>query len=301
MSDYQKYLDPTVLDQLDGLELKARRVVEGFISGMHESPYRGVSVEFAQHREYVPGDDLRHLDWNVYARSDRLYIKEYEQETNLRVTPIVDLSESMEYTSHEITKIDYARYVAASLAYLVIEQQDGIGLTTFNRELTNFLEPSNSTAHFHSILKLLSNFEPHEKTDMGRVLNHAASRMNQRGLIILISDLFDDADNIAEGLSNFRHREHDVIVLQILDPAEVEFPFDEMTRFKGMEIPDELLADPKALRQAYLDEINQHNEKIKKTCLDNQMDYRLIRTDESLDVALSTYLARRMGILRRAS
>ncbi len=301
MSDYQKYLDPTVLDQLSGLELKARRVVEGFVSGMHESPYRGVSVEFAQHREYVPGDDLRHLDWNVYARSDRLYVKEYEQETNLRVMPIVDLSESMNYTSHDVTKIDYARYVAASLSYLVIQQQDGIGLATFDQNLTNFMEPSNSTPHFHSILKVLSDLAPREKTDMGRVLNHAASRINKRGLIVLISDLFDDADAIAQGLSNFRHRDHDVIVLQILDPAEVEFPFDEMTRFKGMEIPDELLADPKALREAYLEEINQHNEKIKKTCLDNEMDYRLIQTDESLSVALSTYLARRMGILRRAS
>ncbi len=298
MSDYQKYLDPAVVDQLSGLELKARRVVEGFISGMHESPYRGVSVEFAQHREYVPGDDLRHLDWNVFARSDRLYIKEYEQETNLRVTPIVDLSRSMDYTSHDVTKIDYARYVAASLSYLVTEQQDGVGLATFDRELTNFLQPSNSTAHFHSILRILSDLEPREKTDVGQVLNHAASRMNKRGLIVLISDLFDDADAIARGLSNFRHREHDVIVLQILDPAEVDFPFEDMTRFRGMEVSDELLADPKALREAYLEEIEAHNEGIKRTCLDNEMDYRLIRTDESLAVALSTYLARRMGILR---
>ncbi len=300
MSEYQKYLDPAVLKKLSGLELKARRVVEGFVSGMHESPYRGVSVEFAQHREYVPGDDLRHLDWKVFARSDRLFVKEYEQETNLRVIPIVDLSSSMEYASGEVSKLEYTRYLAASLAYLVIQQQDGIGLATFDRDLTSYVDPSNSESHFHDILKRLTQFEPEEKTDLGRVLNHAASRIGQRGLIILISDLFDDPDRIAEGLSHFRHREHDVIVFQVLDPAEIEFPFDQMTQFEGVELDQDLLADPKALREAYLEEIQQHNEQIKRVCLDNEMDYKLLRTDEPLNVALSTYLAKRLGILRRA-
>ncbi len=300
MSEYQKYLDPAVLKKLSGLELKARRVVEGFISGMHESPYRGVSVEFAQHREYVPGDDLRHLDWKVFARSDRLYVKEYEQETNLRVIPIVDLSRSMDYASGEVSKMEYARYLAASLAYLVIQQQDGIGLATFDQDLTDYVEPSNSESHFHNVLKRLVGHEPQKKTDLGRILNHAASRIGQRGLIIVISDLLDETSRITDGLSHLRTREHDVIVFQVLDPAEVDFPFDRMTEFRGMEADQELLADPKALREAYLDEMETHNEEIKRACLDNGMDYQLLRTDEPLNVALSTFLAKRLGIQRRA-
>ncbi len=299
MSDPQKYLDPKVLNQVGGLELKARRIVEGFISGMHESPYKGVSVEFAQHREYVPGDDLRHLDWKVFARTDRLYIKEYEQETNLRVNLIVDLSKSMDYASEDrVSKLEYTRYVAASLAYLVIQQQDGVGLITFDEGIQDFISPSNSSAHFQTIVKMLSDLSPSEKTDMDQILNEAAQRISHRGLVIIISDLFDDTDAIEGGLSHFRHREHDVIVMQILDPYEVEFPMKEMTRFKGMELPDELLADPKALREAYLEEIEEHNTQIESACLANSMDYKMIRTDEKLDVALSTYLAKRMGMLR---
>lgn len=290
-------MDPVVLNRLSGLELKARKIVEGFVSGMHESPYKGVSVEFAQHREYVPGDDPRHLDWKVFARSDRLYVKEYEQETNLRSTIVVDFSSSMEYGSGYVSKIDYARYVAASLAYFIIHQRDSVKLITFHEDIAHELPASNSTAHLRSIIRILEDTPLVERTNLEQVLTKVSDRLQHRGLTILISDLLDDFDDLMKGLQRIHHQGHDLLILQILDHHEKEFPLSEMTQFLGLESDEELILDPKALREAYLEEINDHLKKIRDQCRANKIDHQLITTNENLSTALSTYLAKREGRL----
>lgn len=297
MSNLQKYLDPAVLNRLSRLELQARCIVEGFVSGMHESPYKGVSVEFAQHREYVPGDDPRHLDWKVFARSDRLYIKEYEQETNLRSTILTDFSNSMSYGSGNLSKLDYARFVAASLAYFIIQQRDSVKLMTFHDEVARELPESNSPHYIESVARVLQETSTTKRTNLGQVLNQVAGRLHHRGLVVLISDLLDDKEKIHDGIQRLRHDGHDVIILQILDPHEKEFPLKQMTRVRDLESTDELLVDPKALRQAYLKELHDHIDHIRNHCLANQVDYELITTDQRLDIALSTYLASREGRL----
>ena len=298
MENYQKYLDPKVLNKISGLDLKARLIVEGFVSGLHRSPYHGFSVEFAQHREYTPGDDLRHLDWKVYGRSDRLYLKEYEQETNLRAYILLDTSESMKYASAEVSKLEYACYVAASLTHLIIEQQDAVGFARFDSEVRKFIPSSSSLAHKKAILQEMTQLTSERKTKMGAILHTLAERIRHRGLVILISDLFDEPREIFSGLQHFRHKGHDVIVFHILDEWEVTFPFERMTLFKGLEELPEVLTDPRALRKEYLEEVNGFVTGLRRTCLQERIDYVQITTDQFLDVALSSYLARRLGTKR---
>jgi len=294
--DYSKYLDPQVLNKVGNLEVKARLIVEGFISGLHESPYKGSSVEFAEHREYVPGDDLRYLDWKVYGKSDRFYIKEFEEETNLKAYVVVDTSNSMRYGSGEVTKLEYSKYVWASLLYLVQRQRDAGALITFGEGIRTFLPPSSSQAHFRNCLSELSTEEPEGDTDLGAIFNEIAERLRSRSLVIILSDLFDaNEDGILKGLHRMGHRGHDVIIFQVLDSAELEFPFQRMTRFEGLEIDEKLLADPRALREAYLNELGEFQTRIKSACLGGRMDYTVLDTTRPLDVALSTYLAQRTG------
>ncbi len=298
MENYQKYLDPKVLNKISNLDLKARLIVEGFVSGLHRSPYHGFSVEFAQHREYTPGDDLRHLDWKVYGRSDRLYLKEYEQETNLRAYLLLDTSESMKYASGEVSKLEYACYVAASLTHLIIEQQDAVGFARFDSEVRKFIPSSSSLAHKKTILQEMTLLTSERKTRLGGILHTLAERIRHRGLVILISDLFDEPKEIFSGLQHFRHKGHDVIVFHILDEYEVTFPFERMTLFKGLEDLPEVLTDPRALRKEYLEEVNSFVTGLRRTCLQERIDYVQISTDQFLDVALSSYLARRLGTKR---
>lgn len=291
-----KFLDPKVLNKITRLDLKARHIVEGFMGGMHKSPYHGFSVEFAEHREYAPGDDLKHLDWKVFGRSDRLFIKEYEMETNLRSHILLDTSESMDYGGKETTKLELASHIAASMAYLILKQQDSVGMVCFDKEVKSFIPASSSMGHLRPILGTLAQSEGKNKTDLGAVLNTLAERIQRRGLIILISDLFDKPEVLLKSLQHFSHKRHDVIVFHVLDEYELTFPFERMTLFEGLEEYPKQLVDPRSLRKAYLAEVNQFCEDIRKGCVKQMIDYVRISTDQDLDVQLTKYLASRLSI-----
>ncbi len=299
MDDSQKYLDPKTLNKIAGLELKARLIVEGFVAGQHRSPYKGSSVEFREHREYVPGDDVRFLDWKVYGKSDRFYIKEYEEETNLKAYIVVDTSKSMAFASDGMSKLEYAKCVAASLTHLIGQQQDAAALVLWDNELKKFLPPKNNPVHLRDIYRSLDEIEPAGTTDVVRLFHDVAERVRQRSMIIFISDLFDDDQRgLMKGLMHLRHKGHDVVVFQTLDHAEITFPFDGMTRFEGLEVESHLLADPRALREAYLEEFQSFTTEIESGCAASGMDYVLLDTSKPLDVALAGYLAARSGSRR---
>jgi uncharacterized protein (DUF58 family) len=295
VADTPNYLDPKTLNKVASLELKARKVVEGTLSGLHRSPYRGFSIEFAEHREYVPGDELRHLDWKVYGRSDRFYIKQYEEETNLRAMLCVDLSKSMDYLGDDagMSKRDYASTVAASLAHLLLGQRDAVGMVLFDREVAQQLPWSSNQSHLHHIVELLEKAETRPATDIGATLHQLADQLPRRGLILLFSDLFDDPDRTLAGLRHLRHRDHEVILCHVMDRHEIEFPFRSLTRFEGLEASEPLMADPNALREAYLEEVEQFRTTVREGCLANGVDYIEMVTDQALDVALTAYLATR--------
>jgi uncharacterized protein (DUF58 family) len=298
-SDPRKYLDPRVLSKLGRLEIKARLIVEGFITGLHRSPYRGFSIEFAEHREYVPGDDIRHVDWKVFGRSDRYYIKQYEEETNLKAYILVDASESMAYPavpgkdSGAISKYEYATYIAASLAYLLLRQQDAVGLALFDDRVRSLVPPSSNPSHLTTLLGPLDNPGLQQETNVGSILHEFADRVKKKSLIIVISDLLDDVPRLTRGLKHLRYRKHDVMVLHVLARDELQFPFQRMTLFEGMEGFADQLANPSALRDAYLAELNGYLAEVRKICRDDRIDYALLDTEEKLDVPLSAFLAMR--------
>lgn len=299
MENFRKYLDPQTLAKLQGLELRARTIVEGYVAGAHRSPFHGFSVEFAEHREYVPGDDLRYVDWKAYGKTDRIYLKQYEEETNLICYLLLDVSESMSYKSDDaaMSKLDYARTIAASLAYLVLNQQDGVGLTTFDADVRTLIRPSAHPTHLSAMLHAM-NVEPTKaKTTLGPIFHDLAERLKKRGIVIVLSDLFDDVASLIAGLKHLRHRRHEVILFHIIDPAEEDFPFRTLTMFKGLENLPELLVDPQALRKAYVEEFQHFVREVKNGCHARQIDYVPLRTDRPLDLALSTYLAARRSRL----
>ncbi len=291
----RKYLDPKTLVKIARLDLVARLVVEGFITGLHQSPYHGFSVEFAEHREYVPGDDLRHLDWKVYGRSDRYYIKQYEEETNLHATILLDTSESMRYKSDDApcSKFEYGCFVTASLAHMILGQQDSISLGLFDDEVTKFIPPSSHPSHLKNILHQLNDTKPREKTDLGSVFEAMAERVRKKGLVIIVSDLFGDVEATIRGLRHFRHRRHELILFHVLDKAELEFPFNTMTRFEGLEGMDKVTLNPRSLRRAYLDEFEAFVKDIRRACRKSRIDYVQLHSSMPLDVALTSYLATR--------
>jgi uncharacterized protein (DUF58 family) len=291
-----RLLDPETLNRIAGLEVTARHIVEGFMSGMHDSPYKGSSVEFAEHREYVPGDDIRRLDWKVYAKSDRFYIKEYEEETNLKAYIVLDTSKSMEFTSDGKSKLEYGKVLAAALAYLIWRQGDQVALVLFDQKVRTFLPPQNNQAHLRTIFKALVDADSREKTDVGVIFHEIAERLRHRSLVVIISDLLDDADRIVGGLNHMAHRGHDVVVFQTLDPAELTFPYDKMTRFEGLEIDEKLLANPKALQEAYLAELATFQHRIRSACLGGRMDYLVLDTSRPLGVPLASYLSARSRV-----
>jgi uncharacterized protein (DUF58 family) len=295
MENFQNYLDPRVLNKVARLELRARLIVEGFIAGLHKSPYRGVSVEFAAHREYTPGDDLRHLDWKIFGRSDRLYIKEYEQETNLYCHIMLDTSESMDYASGEISKFEYGRSLAAALAYLVVQQQDAVGLELFDRQIHKTVPPSSNSAHLNAIFKELSEVKPTRKTDVKAISMDMTERVRKRGLVIIISDLFDDPNAILKGLQRLRFKGQEIILFHLLDEAEMSFPFDWMTRFIGLEEYPDVITDPRHLRREYINIVQNFITVLRRGCLKERIDYVQITTDQMMDVALSAYLATRLA------
>jgi uncharacterized protein (DUF58 family) len=297
MPDSQQYLDPVTLAKLQGLELRARHIVEGYVSGVHRSPYHGFSIEFAEHREYVPGDDLRFVDWKVFGKTDKFYLKQYEEETNLVCYLLVDSSESMLYKSDtaSMSKLDYAQTVAASLAYLILQQQDSVGLATFDNEIRSLVRASSNPSHLKQMLHVMEHTTAERKTRTGPILHDLAERLKKRGVVIVLSDLFDDIPSLMAGLKHFRHRRHEVILFHVLDPAELDFPFRNITMFKGLEQLPDVLADPRALRKAYLEEFGKFLQAVRNGCRNQNIDYMQLRTDQSLEVALSSYLASRMN------
>jgi uncharacterized protein (DUF58 family) len=295
--NYRKYLDPEVLNSIAGLELKARLIVEGFVSGLHRSPFRGFSVEFAEHREYVPGDDIRHIDWKVYGKSDRFYIKQYEEETNLRCWLFVDVSESMDYGSGGMTKVDYARHAAAALAYLVTQQQDAVGLCLFADEVRAYLPPASSAGHLRALIRELDQARTGGRTAVGDVMRRAAEQLGRRGIVMVLSDLLDKPDSILQAVRRLRHRNHEVVLFHLLDHAERTFPFERMTLFEGLESGPQVLVDPAALRTQYLKELEAFTRTLKRGCLTDRVDFVSLDTKTPLDVALSSYLASR-GVRR---
>lgn len=299
MADERQYLDPKILAKLERLDLKARLIVEGFISGLHKSPFHGFSVEFAQHREYTPGDDLRRIDWKVYARSDRHYIKEYEEETNLVCYVLLDISESMRYASGEVSKLEYGSYIAASLVYLMLNQRDSVGLALFDTKVRRFICDSSNPGHRRELIDALEDIKPEGRTDLGEVLQYMAGQVRRRGMLIIISDLLTDPDRLLTGLKHVRHRRHEVIVFHVLDQDELTFPFQQLTLFKGMEGYPQLFAEPRALRDQYLRELEAFCTRVRDECIANRIDYTRLSTADPLDVALSSYLATRMATTRR--
>jgi uncharacterized protein (DUF58 family) len=287
------YLDPATLAQVQGLDVRARLLVEGYLSGMHKSPYHGFSVEFTQHREYVPGDDIKHLDWKVYGRTGRYYLKQYEEETNLVAWLLVDRSESMGYRSGAVSKYEYACMAAAALAYLILRQRDSVGLVTFDDQIRSFLAPSSQPGQLQQLTSVMTEGPAREKTRLAAIFHDLAERLPRRALIVVLSDLFDDVPDLLTGLKHLRHKRHEVLLLQILDAAEVDFPFQRPTLFRGLEKSSELLTDPRSLRQAYLDQLNRFLHDVEHGCREQNIDYFPLRTDTNLGVALSSYLARR--------
>jgi uncharacterized protein (DUF58 family) len=291
----RRYLDPLTLAKVRSLELEARHIVEGYLSGMHKSPYHGFSVEFAQHREYVPGDDLRHLDWKVYGRTGRYFLKQYEEETNLILWLLLDVSESMRYGSGAVTKYDYACTAAVALAYLILHQQDSVGFATFDDQVRQFLRPSSQPSYLKEIAHRMNLGTGREKTRLAPIFHDLAERINRRAILVILSDLFDDVDDLLAGLKHLRHKRHEVVVLHVLDPAEVEFPFQQPTLFRGLEQYPDLLTDPRTLRQGYLDEVRKFTTGLERGCRGQNIDFVPLRTDENLGVALSSYLGQRLA------
>jgi len=313
MADARKYLDPRTLQKISRLELRARLVVEGFITGLHRSPYHGFAVEFAQHRPYVPGDEIKHIDWKVWSKTDRLYVKEYEEETNLASTIILDASKSMRYGEEAglsgrgdggtsgrpgWSKFDYAATLAASLAYLLQRQQDAAGLITFDRSVRLALPASASPAHFKLLMHELERTEPDAATDVAEVFRGLAEQLRRRGLVVLISDLFIDLETLTEALRHFRHRRHEVVVFQVMHEHELTFPFQDNTMFRGLELDRQLLTEPRALRKAYLEAKDRFIEQVRRRCAAAGIDYTLCSTADPLDAALASYLAARQKTMR---
>ena len=291
-----RYLDPAGLARVGSMELVAKQVVEGFLTGRHRSPYHGFSVEYLDHRAYTPGDDLRNLDWKIVARNDKYQVKLFEDETNLRAYILLDCSQSMSFKSGNIDKLSYGSYLAAALTYLLIRQNDAVGMLLFDTEVRQIIPPRAHPSQFRRILDALNKTRPGGETNVGAVLHEAAERTKRRGLIIVISDLIDKEAEIAEGLQHFRHNNHEVLVFHVMDDAELEFPYDRLTRFKDMEGAGRVVANPKSLRRRYLERIREFTERIKTDCFERKISYTLANTKDPYDRFLAAYLDKRSRI-----
>ena len=292
-TDKRKYLQPETVALLSSMAMRARLVVEGYIIGQHQSPYHGFSVEFAEHRAYGSGDEIRHIDWKLFGKTDRLYIKRYEEETNMRTQIILDTSRSMLYKSGKVSKLTYANSLAASLSYLMINQQDAVGITQFSKKIDNTIPPKSKPSHLGIILAQLDDERTGMDTKVGLVLHELAERIKKRGLVILISDLLDDQNNIMNGLKHFRHQKQEVIVFHILDRKELEFDFSTRTNFIDMESGEEIVTEPWHIQSDYKKLIANLQSNYKKECREHLIDYVPIFTNQSLDISITEYLNKR--------
>jgi uncharacterized protein (DUF58 family) len=284
------FLSPIDVQKISNLQVVARLVVEGFCSGLHRSPHKGFSVEFRQHRQYVQGDEIRRLDWRVYGKTDRFFIREYEEETNLRATILLDASGSMAY-GREITKHHYATRVACSLAYLMLQQQDSVGLVTFDDQVRKYLPPRARVGQLRAIMDELSRSEPGGETGMGRVFHELVPKIHRRGLLIIISDCFGDVAELLSALAHFRHARHEIIIFQIWDRDELEFPFRHWTRFESLEVPEShRTLDPVSLRRAYLENLEKYRAELRRGCHRHRIDLVELTTDRPYAASLAAYL-----------
>ena len=289
--------DPTELRKYGGLTLLARNVVEGFLTGVHRSPYKGFSIEFAEHRQYTPGDEIRHIDWRAYGKTDRYYVKEYEEETNLKAYLLVDASASMGYKGKGKgpTKFQYAQYVAASMAFMMLHQMDAVGLISYDTKVRSLIPPKANPKHLLQLIRSLEATEPGGETAMAPIWHELAGHhLKRRGLVIILSDFFDQIDDLIRALQHLRHRHHEVVLFQVLAPEELEFPFSRMTQFRNLErLDDRLLVDARRLREEYLKNFAAFREQLRQRVGRMHIDYHLLRTDEPVDRALGIYLSRR--------
>jgi len=287
------FLKPEVVAKLKGIDLKARLVVEGFLAGLHRSPYKGFSVEFTEHRQYMPGDELKRIDWKVYAKTDRFFIREYEEETNLRAYLVLDASGSMSYTTGKVTKLEYASYLAASLAYLLLHQKDSAGLVTFSDRIDRYVPPRSTPAHLNTLLGQLARLKPGGDTNIAATFHQLAERVKRRGLIIIMSDLWDEQTAVLTALRHFRHRKHEVLVFHILDPNERAMGFRTPMVLKDLETGQEVTVDPRVIRDDYQRGFDAYFKEFERGCREALIDYHRITTDTPFDRALFSYLERR--------
>ena len=288
-----RFLDPAVIARIGSMELKARTVVEGFLAGLHRSPFKGFSVEFAEYRQYVPGDDLSTIDWKVYARSDRYYVKKFDEETNVECHVLLDVSGSMGYGSASVTKVAYGSFLAASLAYLIHRQRDAVGFMAFDDDIVTHLAASARPGHLRSVLLALDQVSLGRRSNVAKPLHQLADALTKRGIVVLLSDLLDEPDRIIQGLKHLRFRGADVVVFHLLDDDELSFPFERLTRFRDLETTDEVMAAPLEVRNHYLREIGSLVSRYKRELRLVGIDYQLVKTSKPLDFALMRYLSTR--------
>ncbi|GMV53912.1 MAG: DUF58 domain-containing protein [Chlorobi bacterium] len=294
METVSQYLNPDVVAKLGSMELRARLVVEGFITGLHRSPFHGFSAEFSEHRQYRPGDELKHIDWKIYGRSDRFYVKQYEDETNLRCMIALDCSASMGYAAPgNLSKFTYGSYLAAALSYLILQQRDAAGLTLYTNTVEQYLPSRSKKSYISELIRALEAATPHNTTGTAAALNSLAERLTRRGLVVLISDLFDEKEEIFKALRHFRHNKNEVLVMHVLDPREVDFDFQSSAVFKDMETGQELPTHPLQLRNSYQKAVQDFCADIKKGCRALNVDYIRITTNKPFDVALREYIVKR--------
>ncbi len=296
MPDSKRFLHPEAIQRIARLDLRARQIVEGFLGGMHRSPFFGQSVEFRQHRQYTWGDDLRDVDWKVWAKQDRFYVKQYEEDTNLRATLLVDVSHSMRYGSGAMNKYEYACTVAACLAYLVLKQQDAVGCVSFDDSIRKTVPQRTKRNHLDSILRALDVSGPKNKTDLYQVLRTVAESYPRRGMMVLISDLLVDRPGLFKGLKLLAGRNHDLLIFHVMDDDELDFPFSGPTRFEGLEDTLRLACNPRALREGYLKALGEYLEEVRRGSTAHRADYALIRTSQPLDAVLTSYLNHRLAM-----
>jgi len=292
----REFLTPEIISKIDSLYFRARRVVEGFIVGNHKSPYHGFSAEFSEHRAYGQGDEIRHIDWKLFGKTDRFYVKQFEEETNLRAHLLLDQSSSMNYGSGALTKLEFAQTLFASFCYLMLKQQDAVGLTLFDTEIQKFIPPRSKSSHLNILLKTLSNMNSGGETSIAPILHKIADRIHKRGLIILISDLFDDPQKTFNGLKHFKYNGHEVVVFHILDPKEMELDFKERTRFIDKETGQKITTDPWHIKNDYKEEMQKFCNYYKSNCRKNKMDYIQIFTNQNLDEVVANYLIKRNSL-----
>lgn len=293
VSLFKKYLDPAVLSNINNLELRARLVVEGFITGLHKSPFHGFSVEFSQHRPYNYGDNLRYIDWKVFGRTDRFFIKQFEEETNLKAYILLDVSKSMTFSTTSISKLNYGKNLAAAMSYLMLLQRDAVGLSLFDSQIQKILPPRSVSSYLQPILTELDTIQPGKDTDIGLILHTMSERLKRRGLIILISDLYDDPEKVLSGLRHFRYNQHEVLVFHLLDPAELSFDFEGDIEFEDLESGEKIRTYPWYIRQEYIEAVNKFEQSYRCQCREYLIDYHLLTTDQTLDLALMEYMIKR--------